>query len=128
MRERLLEHEKELDKRIAESPPRPPAIRTFTDADREKFKKLDDIFHKIIYDSHTDPFLIQELLEQAGFLADFGSARLWDLQRKFAHYKTLAQSAAKHKLWAKMYDVIYGLHIEVSNARARMERGGKGVQ
>lgn len=121
MREQLLKEEEKLP------PVPPPRYEPINDNDRAKFKRLDALFNKLSGSQTADLYLVQELLKEASFLHDFGSIRLWDLKRKFSHYQTLTQEAAKQRLWDEMHGIISGLHTEAGNAKAAMERDGKRV-
>ena len=86
----------------------------------KKFDRIEAVFHEVLYAGRHDPNLISELVRLTWFMDK--SIRRWELDLKIKHYATLTQSAAKEKLWRKIYDIAYGFHTEVYLAKNRIEQ------
>ena len=85
------------------------------------------ILDALLHSNSRDVELVFEFLSHS-FLFENSSQRVPILRIRAEHYRTLKQPAAKENQWRKIYDILYGLTIELDSLRRRRERGGTGVQ
>ncbi len=124
-RERLLKYEAEADRQLKLHPPK---RRPFSPEDSEKFEKLESIVRKITLSRGPDSSLIEELDNCAGFLTEYGCLRVIELQRRFRHYRSLKNHAAKRNELEAMSSLANGIYAEANTVRTAMERDGTKVQ
>ena len=103
-------------------PPDPP----WTNHDLAAMDQMESILNRLKYQSGENIELASELI-QFGYLFRY-SQRMSTIKSKVAHYKTLSQSAAKEKVWKKIYDCFFGLDTELHLLRNSRQRGGTNVQ
>jgi hypothetical protein len=124
IKEAEAEANRKWEEHIRLNPPPPPP--PWTADELKKFDRMSQILDDLTYGQSQDIDLVFELLGYE-YLLQY-SLRMMAIRRMAAHYRELAQYAAKANLWAKIYDNLSGLNTEVSLARSSRERGGAGVQ
>ena len=115
-REKAEEWRMEYFKKVFGEPkPEPPP--PWTAAQLADLDKMASLLRHICHAGYTD---LDSLREFMGFSHYFGgnSLRIVEIQRRFEHYQTLNQEAAKEKLWRKIYDTLYGLQTEMAQLKS----------